>query len=211
MKDSIVISNYNFTFRWSTICLLMLHGAHVPWRKGLNSTCSRSMLLGVRERCYFEWWFYLQLHLFLTVMENLILIIIYILSCLLNYIGRQSLFIVWSVLKLLHEATWSIMLIEKHWVFWAKSINHIPVITEREQSYWDRTSLSSNHKFSSTEICEHPWLLTANHTVLGELLSLYKISLVIACYKECSNPFIKSTILRMLLIFKTHCQMDLEY
>lgn len=60
-------------------------------------------------------------------------------------------------------------------------------------------------------ICEYPLQLTANHTVLGELLSLYKINLVIAHYKECSNRFIKNTTLCMLLIFKIHYQMGHEY
>lgn len=50
-----------------------------------------------------------------------------------------------------------------------------------------------NHNSSSLGICEDPRQLTANHTILGELLLLYKINLVIAHFKECSNPFIKNT------------------
>lgn len=56
------------------------------------------------------------------------------------------------------------------------------------------------------EMCEEPLQLTANQTILGELLSLYKIIVVIAHYKKCSNPFIKNTTLCMLLIFKMHYQ-----
>ena len=58
---------------------------------------------------------------------------------------------------------------------------------------------------------EYPLQRTANHAVLGELLSLYKTNLVIAHCKECSNCFIKNTTLCMLLIFKTHYQMGHEY
>lgn len=61
------------------------------------------------------------------------------------------------------------------------------------------------------EICEDPLQLTANHTIRGELLSLYKINVAIAHYKKCSNPFIKNTTLCMLLIFKMHYQAGHEY
>lgn len=60
-------------------------------------------------------------------------------------------------------------------------------------------------------ICEDSLQLTANHTILGELLALYKINLVITHYKECSNPFIENTMLCILLIFKMHYQMGHEY
>lgn len=69
--------------------------------------------------------------------ESLIFIIICIASYSLNYIWK--IIFVYSlrgVLKLLHEDTWNFCFIEKHWMFWEKSIKHIPTITQREQSYW---------------------------------------------------------------------------
>lgn len=69
--------------------------------------------------------------------ESLIFIIICIASYSLNYIWKRIfVYSLRGVLKLLHEDTWNFCLIEKHWMFWEKSIKHIPTITQREQSYW---------------------------------------------------------------------------
>lgn len=68
-----------------------------------------------------------------------------------------------------------------------------------------------NHNSSSLGICECPVQLTANHTVLAELLSLYKINSIIAHYKECSKLFIKSPVRCILLIFKMHYELGHEY
>lgn len=67
------------------------------------------------------------------------------------------------------------------------------------------------HNSSSLGICERPVQLTANHTVLAELLSLYKINSIIAHYKKCSKLFIKGPGLCILLIFKMHYKLGHEY